>query len=1081
MSRYWLLAVLMVGGVGCGGDPDPGPDAGACGSACEDGLFCNGVETCDPEHPDADEDGCVAARPACTGECDEDADECVLTCETDADSDGIVSIECGGSDCDDMDSARFPGATDVCDTRGVDEDCDFCTVGDADSDGDGFNASTCGNIYRGPAPSCGTRVRVLPGEVVGGDCDDTESGVSPNVAEVPCNLIDDDCDGAVDEGGRIPYWPDSDMDGYGNPNGTPREDCSRPPGYSDDNLDCDDSRSSVNPARGEDCDGLDNNCNGDTDEGFARITYYRDVDGDDYGVMGDSIEACMEPAGYAPQRGLYDCDDSTATVNPGRAESCNAVDDDCNGLRDFAIAGSGGEDDDLDGYPDIACPGGGGTDCDDARADVFPSAAELCDGRNNDCDGSTDEGSGPDVHCGGAPNVVPASATCTGAAACSATCATGFDDCDNVSTPTNGCEVDLRITAAHCGACGFACGTSLVCSESACRTETGPQRIATAYEPTFRLSGSHGFTCVIRAGAVHCWGRFRQTATPVAGIVGAVEIRGNLVVTSAGRAYRIEASADGTYLATDLGRTDVRHGVAAWDGSSGWNHYVLTTAGALVQIGTMTRTITNVTTAIQLGSSGAQVCALLATGSRVCWSSHTSATPTLTTTVAPFRWLDDKGCGLRPTGEMVCGSTVTGYTGGAQGSERCAVTGAGEVLCVGANGSGEVGDGTTTNRSSPVAVVGLDDAVQVASGPTWACALDASDDVSCWGSFYFTGGGTSPIRATAVEVPLTGITHISPSNFVTAGGRVYHISSTVIESGADGATDVLSLAAGGVCHRTTGGGVRCQGGDDQGQLGNGEPRTSSSGWVNVSGLGSGVTTLVGSSNARGALTSGGTVYRWGSREFGSSCCDGVAAPESIITGAQQLVEAYDVACARVSGSASCWGRVNDPMNGISYTTTPITLTMPTGITDLALRSGGGVAIVGGGAVVTWGNDGAGLLGNGPGSAAGVVTIPGLTATRVFGDPSGVTETVCALRTDNRLVCWGLNRQGEVGDGTSAPRESPTLVTALPAGLTIQDVVLGNGGACALLAGGTARCWGHGDFGVPHAVRTTTPVAVLGLP
>ena len=128
MSRYWLLAVLMVGGVGCGGDPTPGPDAGACGSACEDGLFCNGVETCDPEHPDADEDGCVAARPACTGECDEDADECVLTCETDADSDGIVSIECGGSDCDDMDSARFPGATDVCDTRGVDEDCDLSLI-----------------------------------------------------------------------------------------------------------------------------------------------------------------------------------------------------------------------------------------------------------------------------------------------------------------------------------------------------------------------------------------------------------------------------------------------------------------------------------------------------------------------------------------------------------------------------------------------------------------------------------------------------------------------------------------------------------------------------------------------------------------------------------------------------------------------------------------------------------------------------------------------------------------------------------------------------------------------------------------
>src|SRR5687768_10011825 len=105
MRWAFVCAVLLAG---CDPAPVVTPDA-ATGApcttddACDDGLFCNGAETC------GEDDRCVPGLD-CGGPCDESADRCTAECaEPDADGDGEDSLACGGADCDDSDRARAPG------------------------------------------------------------------------------------------------------------------------------------------------------------------------------------------------------------------------------------------------------------------------------------------------------------------------------------------------------------------------------------------------------------------------------------------------------------------------------------------------------------------------------------------------------------------------------------------------------------------------------------------------------------------------------------------------------------------------------------------------------------------------------------------------------------------------------------------------------------------------------------------------------------------------------------------------------------------------------------------------------------
>ncbi len=127
------------------------------------------------------------------------------------------------------------------------------------------------------------------------------------------------------------YYLDMDDDGYGDSNVT-IVDCSATPpaGYSANDLDCDDTTDTRNPDATEICNGIDDNCDGQTDEGLSFTTYYADTDGDGYGDDAFTLDACDgAPAGFVSQGG--DCDDTNGEMYPGGPGTHKGDDNDCNG------------------------------------------------------------------------------------------------------------------------------------------------------------------------------------------------------------------------------------------------------------------------------------------------------------------------------------------------------------------------------------------------------------------------------------------------------------------------------------------------------------------------------------------------------------------------------------------------------------------------------------------------------------------------------------------------------------------------------------------------------------------------------
>ncbi|MCB9760433.1 MAG: putative metal-binding motif-containing protein [Alphaproteobacteria bacterium] len=297
------------------------------------------------------------------------------------DSGGVVDADGDGyaaeGDCDDEDAAINPGAAEVCD--GVDNNCDgqvdegVTTTWYADNDGDGYGDSAAAT------EACEAPTGTV---AVGGDCDDGDAAYNPGAAENDCADPNDyNCDGSVG-------YADNDGDGYAA--------CEE----------CDDSEAAVNPAATEVCDEVDNNCDGQIDEGVTT-TYYADADADGYGDAAAPLEACAQPEGYSES--ATDCDDAVAAINPAATEVCNDLDDDCDGLTDTAddsldwsTAGIWYIDDDGDGYGDAAvstCNQPSGTvevsgDCDDSDSAINPDADEICNGVDDDCDGLTDDDDG---------------------------------------------------------------------------------------------------------------------------------------------------------------------------------------------------------------------------------------------------------------------------------------------------------------------------------------------------------------------------------------------------------------------------------------------------------------------------------------------------------------------------------------------------------------------------------------------------------------------------------------------------------------------------------------------------------------
>jgi len=238
-----------------------------------------------------------------------------------------------------------------------------------------------------------------------------------------------------------------------------------------------------------------------------------------------------------------------------------------------------------------------------------------------------------------------------------------------------------------------------------------------------------------------------------------------------------------------------------------------------------------------------------------------------------------------------------------------------------------------------------------------------------------------------------------------------------------------------------------------------------------------------------AVLAYGTVKCWGYNPYGQ-LGDGTTTdrylptPVSGLAGATSVATGIDSTCALLSaGTVKCWGRNSVGQIGDGTMTDRLAPTTVSGLSGVAALTSGrqfACALLTGGTVKCWGDNGAGQIGQ------GTMTLSVPTPATV-GGLSGVTaiaaegSTACALLSGGTVKCWGDGATGQLGDGISLPRATPVTVSGVT---TAIAVATGREHACALLSGGTVKCWGDNVYGEMGDGTTTlaynTPVSVSGL-
>jgi len=487
---------------------------------------------------------------------------------------------------------------------------------------------------------------------------------------------------------------------------------------------------------------------------------------------------------------------------------------------------------------------------------------------------------------------------------------------------------------------------------------------------------------------------------------------------------------------------------------------------------------------------------------------------------------------------------ITGIAALAAGANHtCVVTASGGARCWGDNYLGTLGnnDLSVVASSIPLTVVDASNVpvtgmASIAAGVNFNCATTTTHGVKCWGSGGSgqLGGGAFASASTPADVVDSSLTPITGISSVTAGAE--HACATTLVGGAvecwgfnfygelanpeDGQTNVAKPAvdasnspivgaaaiAGGdeyTCIVTTGEATQCWGRNANGQLGNRTADTLPAAVVGLSGSAVSITTGDSHTCAR---TPAGTVRCWGSNAYGQlgnndnagankpTPVTVVDAGNEAALGLTDVVAGAAHTCALLpGGGVACWGANgfgqlgNNDSSGTKKVT-PVAVVdggnVPiAGIAAVTAGAFHTCALTGAGRVLCWGDNSNGQLGNNDSSlvnkytAASVVDATNTPITGVTAIASGGYFT-CALFGGGAVKCWGDNLKAQLGIGTTGGQSLiPVAVSTLGSG--VDSIAAGSFHACAVLAG-AAKCWGYnsnGQLGDNSPTTRPTPVAV----
>lgn len=675
-------------------DEDSGLQACRTDDQCIDHLTCDGQERCEAGR-------CVEGIPlVCSSmhPCLEELGGC--DCRVpDLDEDDYQDAVCDdgpfGGDCDDHRPDVHPGANEVCDPGvGLDEDCDFRTFYDqdtpydGDADHDEYVSQQCFNV--GP-----------DGLIAGDDCRDNNPSTHPEVPEV-CDYEDNDCDGVIDErlgadgvglgvegGLREDFYPDTDSDRCGDMFGEPRRECGflPMPGFvAGDPCDCNDSRLDVLIGATEVCDGVDNDCDGLTDQADKTPPVFLNP----YDFEGAEVICIADPNDATKPRWDIEC-------SPGRAWCTGIVETGCS--TDATTLTNCG---DCGVTCNFSCGAGA---CDELE--------HLALGRNHSC-ATTHEGQ---VTCWGqgaggrlGNGVIGSRSIPTKVLA--------LEDSQKIAAgPDFSCAIEGAISELFCWG-GNSYG-QLANGDSEGADSVVPLPLASPYDDELRLSAVKGvavserFGCaIVRDGDLLCWGEDANGQLA----------NGSSTTSEFPQLPAIGYDVDYNELTNvELVAVGQRHACAVIDGELlCWGD------NALGQLGNRSiETVSEVAVPVPgIGpvdaiSAGLFYTCAVSSGDVYCWGVNSRLQ--LGRASGDDDDIPQLVQGLPEIKSVHAGTNFT-----------CALTVAGSVYCWGANDSGQRGDVDPSDSATPV-LVDIQDVVELAVGGGHACAIDSARQGRCWG------------------------------------------------------------------------------------------------------------------------------------------------------------------------------------------------------------------------------------------------------------------------------------------------------------------------------------------------------------